>query len=283
MNKLLFNKLTGAGNDFIFIDLNKNTEFSINSDLIRKLCDRRFGIGADGVITISSIKNYSFEMSYYNSDGSKGSLCGNGARCAIWYSKVSGRAESNQVKFLCEGIEYVGEIVEHQITKFYLKNPKQIKLNFKVKAGGQLLKASFLNTGSPHLVINISDVKDISNNNNFYQELNEFPVLELGRELRYHQDFSPDGTNVNFYLETENEIKLRTYERGVENETLACGTGSVAAALTSFLNEKKSPPIKIKTWGGDTLIVNFESENKMIRNLSLTGPAKIVFCGEIEI
>lgn len=284
MSKIKFHKLTGAGNDFIFIDLNENRDFSISSDLIKKLCDRRFGIGSDGVIVISDVPEYSFNMEYYNSDGSKGSLCGNGARCSIWYSNISGRNKDNFVKFLCDNVKYSGEIIVKELTKFYLKSPTQVKLNFRVKEAGQLIKASFINTGSPHLVININDVlQNISLPNSFYSELKNFPVIELGRGLRYHPDFQPQGTNVNFYQETEDEIILRTYERGVENETLACGTGSVATALISYLNQKKSPPIKIKTWGGDTLIVNFEIENKRIRNLSLTGPAKLVFSGEIEI
>lgn len=284
MNKIKFNKLTGAGNDFVFIDLNENQNLSINADLIKKLCDRRFGIGADGLILISDSPNYCFNMEYYNSDGSLGSLCGNGARCAIWYSKISGRIKDNSVKFLCGQVEYSGEIIEEELTKFYLKNPTKVKLNFKVKAAGQLIKASFVNTGSPHLVINVTDVlQNTSSPNLFYKELKEFPLIDLGKELRYHPDFSPQGTNVNFYQETEDEIILRTYERGVENETLACGTGSVATALVSFLTQKKSPPVKIKTWGGDTLIVNFEIENKRVRNISLTGPAKLVFSGEIKI
>ncbi len=284
MSKIKFHKLTGAGNDFIFIDLIENRDFSISSDLIKKFCDRRFGIGADGVIVISDVPDYSFNMEYYNSDGSKGSLCGNGARCSIWYSNISGRSKDNFVRFLCDQVEYSGEVINKELTKFYLKTPTQVKLNFRVKAAGQLLKASFINTGSPHLVININDVlQNISLPNSFFSELKNFPVIELGRELRNHPDFHPQGTNVNFYQETEEEIILRTYERGVENETLACGTGSVAVAILSFLNQKKFPPIKIKTWGGDSLIVNFEIENKRIRNLSLTGPAKLVFSGETEI
>ena len=284
MSKIKFHKLTGAGNDFIFIDLNENQNLSINSELVKKLCDRRFGIGADGLILISDIPDYCFRMDYYNSDGSKGSLCGNGARCAIWYSKLSGRCKNDFVNFLCEAKEYRGEIINDELTKFYLKTPSEVKLNFRVKANNQLIKASFINTGSPHLIINIIDVlKDRNVTNSFYQTLNDFPVLDLGKELRYHHDFSPNGTNVNFYHETENEIILRTYERGVENETLACGTGSVATAILVFLESKKNPPIKIKTWGGDTLIVNFELENKRIINLSLTGPAKLVFSGEILI
>jgi len=284
MGKIKFSKLTGAGNDFIFIDSNNNPGIAISSELIKKLCDRRFGIGADGVIIISDVSEYDFQMEYFNSDGSKGSLCGNGARCAIWYSNISVRNKDNKLSFLCDGIEYKGEIIDNELTKFYLKNPTQVKLNFRVKVYNQLIKASFINTGSPHLVINIKDV--LQNNvmpDSFYNDLINFPVLELGRELRYHPDFSPRGTNVNFYQETENEIIIRTYERGVENETLACGTGSVAVALVIFLNQKKLPPIKIKTWGGDSLIVNFEIENQRIRNLSLTGPAKLVFSGEIEI
>lgn len=284
MPKIKFHKLTGAGNDFVLIDLKENEKFNLNSEIIKKLCNRRFGIGADGVITISDVLNYSFEMQYFNSDGSKGSLCGNGARCALWYSFVSKRSSTDSVKFVCDNIEYKGEIIGKENIKFYLKSPTDIKLNFRIKAFGQLINASYINTGSPHLVINIFDVLQERNNiNSHYFDLKDFPVTELGRELRYHPDFYPQGTNVNFYQETDDEIILRTYERGVEDETLACGTGSVATALISFLNQKKFPPIKIKTWGGDSLIVNFDVENQRVSNISLSGPAKIVFSGEIEI
>jgi diaminopimelate epimerase len=277
--------MTGAGNDFIFIDLNENKYLSpLSSETIKSLCDRRFGIGADGVITICNLPDNSFKMEYFNSDGSTGSLCGNGARCALWFSKLKYKPSDSNMKFIYNGSEYRGEIIENEKVKFYLKSPTKVKLNFRVKIFNQLIKASFVNTGSPHLVVNIADVlKDTSQHNACYDSLENFPVFDFGRGLRYHPDFSPQGTNVNFYQDKGDELIIRTYERGVEAETLACGTGSVATALVCFLLGVKKPPIEIKTWGGDSLVVNFDVENKRISNLSLTGPAKLVFSGEIEI
>lgn len=284
MYKIQFHKFTGAGNDFIFIDLNKNPNFNLSEVLIKKLCNRYFGIGADGVVIIEDSLNADFSMKYFNSDGSSGRLCANAARCAIIYSKISQQNLNNYVKFFCDGIEYSGEILDNDLIKFNLQNPTEIQLNFFLEINGFLLKSSFVDTGSPHLVINISDIlQDKSNPTSFYNDLENFPLLELGRKLRYHSKFSPTGTNVNFYYLSEDEIIIRTYEKGVEGETLACGTGAVATALVCFLNDKKIPPIKFRTWGGDSLIVNFNIEKNIFYNFALIGPAKLIYTGEIII
>jgi diaminopimelate epimerase len=159
-----------------------------------------------------------------------------------------------------------------------------MKQNFKIKAGNQLIPASFVDTGSPHIVVKVNDVlRNPSDPDSFYNDLDSFPVYELGKEIRYHKDFIPDGTNVNFIRIHDVEIDIRSYERGVENETLSCGTGSVAAALLAFVKENFHPPIKIHQKSGDVLIVNFKIEEQKVQELSLTGPAKIIFNGEITI
>lgn len=283
MNEIYFYKLTGAGNDFVFIDMKQNPELTLTPLQIKKICDRRFGIGADGVIIIRDIKDYDFEMLYYNADGSTGSLCANGARCAIWFAGKTNRLKNGRAKFISNGVEYSGEVIRNELIKFNLNPPSKVKLNFRIKAANQLIKADYIDTGSPHVVIEISDVlknSDIPFSN--YKNISEFPVYQLGKEIRYHKDFAPDGTNVNFYLIEDEKIYIRTYERGVEDETLACGTGAVATAISVFVNKKISPPISLITWGGETLIVNFDVENQKVSNVTLTGPAKFVFEGKIS-
>lgn len=283
MEKIFFTKMSGAGNDFIFFDKNQNPDLNLLPGTIKKLCDRRNGIGADGVIEISNHAQYDFEMSYYNADGSTVSLCANGARCAIWFASKSGRFNDGKTKFTSAGKEYSGEVIADELIKFNLNPPSKIKFNFKIKAFGQMIKANYADTGSPHVVINISDIqKKPSVPNIFFDDIKEVPVYQLGKEIRYHNDFAPEGTNVNFVKVVNNEILIRTYERGVENETLACGTGSVAAAIICSITDKLNPPITLKTYGGDKLSVNFEVENQRVKNPSITGPAKIIFEGSIN-
>lgn len=283
MENILFTKMSGAGNDFIFIDKNLNSDFQLTPGVIKKLCDRRNGIGADGLIQISDSDDFDFEMLYFNADGSTGSLCGNGARCAIWFANLTDRLKNGKAKFTSAGKEYSGEVIDTELVKFNLNPPSKIKFNFRISAYGQLIKSNYADTGSPHVVIKVSDIqKSPKVPNVFFDDLNQVPVLQIGREIRYHNDFAPAGTNVNFVDVVNNEILIRTYERGVEDETLACGTGSVAAAIICSVTDKLTPPITLKTFGGDKLIVNFEVENQRVKNPSLTGPAKIIFEGSVK-
>lgn len=283
MNEIYFYKLTGAGNDFIFFDKREFPSLTISPIAAKKLCDRRFGIGADGIIIIQDKDNYDFEMQYFNADGSSGSLCANGARCAIWFAEKTNRLKFRKAKFISNGSEYLGEVISDELIKFNLNPPTKSKFNFRIKVAEQLIKADFIDTGSPHIVIDIKDVlQDSKNPLSNFSKISDFPVYQIGREIRYHQDFAPSGTNVNFYTVENDKIYIRTYERGVEDETLACGTGSVATAISAFLNKKISLPISLITWGGETLIVNFDVENQKFSSLTLTGPAKIVFEGKIS-
>ena len=284
MKKLIFTKITGAGNDFVLFDKRINENFQLTSAEIIKICDRHFGIGSDGVLIISDSENLDFRMEYFNSDGSLGSLCGNGARSIIKYAFEYNWLKSENAVFENNGIQYSGKVLLNSDVIFYLNSPKNLKYNFKVKGANQMINAHFANTGSPHLIINIEDVlKNPANPNSFYTDIATFPVFELGRELRYSKEILPDGVNVNFIKKDDNKLLIRTYERGVEDETLACGTGSTAAALIAFSVFKLNPPIKIITKSNSELIVNFEVENQKVKNLSLTGPAEIVFSGEITL
>jgi diaminopimelate epimerase len=283
MKEISFTKLSGAGNDFVLFDRKLNPDLVLSEEKIKKICDRRFGVGADGVLVISDLDGYAFDMKYYNADGSTGSLCANGARCALKYGSVSGRVKKEKVKFRANEIEYSGLILDENKIKFFLNPPKNLNYNFKVKAANQLITASFADTGSPHLVIKINDVlENPANFSSFYKNIDDVPVFELGRELRYSPDFA-GGTNVNFIQVENGEIKIRTYERGVENETLACGTGSVASALISYVNDNLKPPIKLHVKSGYVLEVDFKIENQKVKELSLTGPAEIIFNGELSI
>jgi diaminopimelate epimerase len=281
MKKYSFYKMNGAGNDFIVFDKDKSPDLKLNPGLITKLCDRRYGIGADGVIVVNNTPDYDFDMQYFNADGSTTTLCGNGARCAIKFAYNTKRLKGKKTIFSSIGETYTGEVLNDDEVKFNLNTPKIYKYNFKIKAAGQLINASFTDTGSPHVVIKINDMlKNPVQLNSVYLDLADLPVYDFGKEIRYSKDFAPGGTNVNFIQLRENKIFIRTYERGVENETLACGTGSVAAALICYATEKLKPPITLITKGGNSLIVDFEVENQKVKNLSLTGPAEINYTGE---
>lgn len=284
MKKILFTKMSGAGNDFVIIDKNRNKNISLKPNQISRLCDRRSGIGADGLIFISDSKENDFKMDYFNADGSTGSLCGNGARCAIKYASESNRLKNGKAAFNSKAEKYTGEVLEQELIRFDLKSPARVKLNFRIKASSQLIKSHFVNTGSPHVVIEIEDVlahpKDL---NSRYRNIENFPVLEIGKEIRYSKDFAPDGTNVNFIQIRDGEVHIRTYERGVENETHACGTGSVAAAIVVNAHKNIVTPIKLKTLSGDELVVDFQKVGNKYEKVTLTGPAKTIFTGELDL
>ena len=276
--------MSGAGNDFILFDTKINPGLSLSADGIKRICARRTGIGADGVIFISDDEKLNYRMRYFNADGSTGSLCANGARCSLYYAKNSGRMKENYADFECNGFLYSGETLENGKVRFNLNKPKDIKSRFKIKAGGQLITASYADTGSPHTVILINDISiNPADPKKVYENINDVPVFELGREIRNHPDFSPAGTNVMFIDISGKEIKIRSYERGVEDETLACGTGSVAAAVIAFLNYNFKPPIELLTKSGDILTVDFNLQDKEFDKISLTGPAEVTFNGEIYI
>ena len=219
MGNIIFTKMSGAGNDFVVVDKRNNGNLTIDKKLVQKVCDRRNGIGADGLITIEDSTDYDFLMNYYNADGSTGSLCANGARCAILFASESGRLKDNKAEFISNDVVYKGEVISDSGIRFYLNPPKKIKYNFKIKVGGKLLNAHFADTGSPHVII------DVRESEGFLTSLDEMPVEALGREIRYLSEFEPAGTNVNFIDVKDGVIRIRTYERGVETETLACGTG----------------------------------------------------------
>jgi len=258
MTQLNFTKYQGTGNDFIMIDNRMAVVDPNNHTLIIKLCDRKFGIGADGLILIQNHPEYDFEMIYFNADASQ-SMCGNGSRCAVHFAR--------QLKLIGNSCRFLAIDGPHEAT---------IKGDIvKLKMGdvGKVDKIKedyFVNTGSPHYVRLVDDI-------------HSFPVFEEGKFIRNSERYKKEGTNVNFVeLRQDNEIFVRTYERGVENETLSCGTGVTACSLAVSLTGYRSP-VKVSTLGGD-LEVSFEKQpDNAFKQVYLSGPAQEVFQGTVLV
>lgn len=285
MEKISFLKMSGAGNDFIVIDTNTfpNLKNVLSQNVINKLCNRRFGIGADGLILIGNSGEADFQMNYFNADGSEGSLCGNGARCAIRFAEFTGRIKNDSVSFFSGNEKFSGKIVNKKIITFYLNEPKEINTELILKTEFGEIEVMFADTGSPHVVIDIDNSKEFLSKISNYNSIEDFNVIKIGKMIRNNEKFSPDGTNVNFIQIKENKLIIRTFERGVEDETLACGTGSAAAAIIANKVYGLNPPIELKTAGGEMLKIDFQFSDKNYKNLSLTGPAEIIFSGDFYI
>lgn len=254
-----FNKYQGTGNDFVIID-NRNKAFDPdNSALINKLCDRRFGIGADGLILISENHQHDFEMKYFNSDGKEGSMCGNGGRCSSAFAIKSGIAGKELSFKAIDGVHKAR--LDNGIIRLSMNDvqkPRKVSDNY------------FINTGSPHYVL-------------FRNNIDQIDVNSEGKKIRWSEDFAPDGTNVNFVEINDKEIYVRTFERGVEEETLSCGTGVTASAIASVLSGHfDTNPVKVRTKGGD-LEVAFKVSDDVISEIWLSGPATFVYEGIVEV
>lgn len=258
---LSFTKYHGSGNDFILID-QRSTDWIPKKDEIAWLCNRRLGIGADGLIVLTEKTGFDFGMIYYNSDGRESSMCGNGGRCLVAEAARLGRI-SNKAYFHASDGGHEAIILNSS------GNISEIRL---FMAGCHSLReyedGIFLNTGSPHFVRFVDSTEDIN-------------VIEKGRELRYEARFAPEGSNVNFVSIHPDYLDVRTYERGVEDETLSCGTGVTASALAAALiNPVNRGYYHIKTRGGE-LKVGFHQSGRSFDNIWLEGPACFVFSGKI--
>jgi diaminopimelate epimerase len=258
MMTIVFNKYQGAGNDFIIID-NRNDIFNPDdSKLINRLCDRRFGIGADGLILISKCSDHNFEMKYFNSDGFLGSMCGNGGRCSADFAIKSAIAGKKLSFKAADGVHKA--IAEDGVIRLQMNDPKEPLL-----VNGNY----FINTGSPHYVI-------------FRKDIDGIDVNSEGKKFRWADDFAPGGTNVNFVETEEKGIYVRTFERGVEEETLSCGTGVTASAIASVLSGHfDTNTVSVRTKGGN-LSVSFKVAGNNVSDIWLSGPANFVFEGKIE-
>lgn len=258
-----FYKYQGTGNDFILIDNRSKKMISKGQvELVKQLCDRRFGIGADGLILLENREGFDFEMVYFNSDGRESSMCGNGGRCVSAFANFLGIVKGN-----CRFLAIDGE---HESL---IKEGDWVELKMTDVANIEIGEDYFLmDTGSPHYVVFVEDVDDIN-------------VFENGQAIRYSQRFKDEGVNVNFVEPTSDKIIVATYERGVEDETLSCGTGVTASALAHYLQKpsKERTEIAIQSKGGNLLVRLEPSENGGFKNIWLCGKAEQVFKGEIEI
>ena len=256
--EIQFYKYQGTGNDFVMIDDREEHFDEKNLALVQKLCDRKFGIGADGLILIRNHADFDFEMIYFNADGSQ-SMCGNGARCAVAFSAFLG--------ILSEKTKFLAIDGPHEA---FLKNGLVELLMGNVSEISESGEDYFVNTGSPHHI-------------RFVDEIQNYPVFEQGKSVRYDEVYAPAGTNVNFIKPiAEDQIFIRTYERGVENETLSCGTGVTAGALV-YGSQHQLNHVKIKTLGGDLSVKFEENSTGGFEHIWLIGPAEQVFSGKIVI
>jgi diaminopimelate epimerase len=265
-----FVKMNGAGNDFILID-NRSGKIKLTIEQVVRLCHRQRGIGADGLFLLvpntSGKAEWSWE--FYNSDGSTADMCGNGARCfARFVQSVAGAKEQTSFE---TGAGVISATFHGMRVTVNLTAPKDLRLDEVVPAGGAKLTVHSLNTGVPHAVI-------------FVPDADKAMVQQLGAEIRYHERFKPRGTNVNFaQVLGPNHIRVRTYERGVEGETLACGTGVTASALVSSRVHKFTSPVKVCVQGGDTLEVSWKDTGDGFSDVKLNGPTDFVFKGTIQL
>jgi diaminopimelate epimerase len=252
---LQFFKYQGTGNDFIMVDDRTGT-FPVNQKYIEHLCHRRFGIGADGLILLQNTEGYDFRMVYFNADGNEGSMCGNGGRCTVRFAQDLGVFSNNTTFLAVDGPhEAKANLAEISLKMIDVETVEPDDNVF------------FINTGSPHYVMFVDDVQNTD-------------VVGIGRAIRYGDTYgSKDGTNVNFVeIIDAQTLRVRTYERGVEDETYSCGTGVTACALAAFVRLGMPSPVQVQTEGG-ALRVSFETDGNTFKNIHLIGPAVKVFEG----
>lgn len=269
--KIHFTKMTGAGNDFVLVD-NRDGRHRFRPEQIARLCNRHFGIGADGMLVAETDgKPDRIRMRYYNSDGGEASLCGNGARCFARFLQSRMEAQSPGTLSFVTGAGPVEAAFSEEEVSISMPDPGEARLRQLVSTRHGPLEVHWIHTGVPHLVV-------------FVQKLERIDVEEFGRELRWLPDFAPEGANVNFVgLLGPDRISVRTYERGVEAETLACGTGVTASALAANLVKGSSSPVSVEVRSGDRLRVGFERTGDRFHGVRLQGPALTVFTGEMEV
>jgi len=268
---LNFWKMNGAGNDFVMLD-NRDLSLALTTQQIAQLCDRHRGVGADGLLCVEpATDGGDFKMRYYNADGGEAEMCGNGARC---FGRFVNRLHDDKLSLIrfetlagMISAEFEGDQV-----RINMSAPHGLKLNTDLPVAGDVLTVHSVNTGVPHAVV-------------FVDDLEKVPVREWGAGLRYHEAFKPKGTNANFAKElAPGSISIRTYERGVEDETLACGTGMVACALIHHELTGAPSPVSVLVKGGDTLRVGFtETAPHEYTDVTLFGPADFVFQGSVTI
>ncbi|MFC2075144.1 diaminopimelate epimerase [Bdellovibrionota bacterium] len=267
-HRLPFSKMSGTGNDFIIIDNRQKIVPSEEQVELTKLaCHRTLSLGADGVIFIEPSSKADFSWAFYNADGSKAEMCGNGARCVTRYAQTNGIG-SGKISFETGAGLVTGAVINESFVQISMQDPHSIELDYQLQVDDEKLYVSSINTGVPHVVIEEKHVegKDLKS---------------LGRKIRNHPRFQPQGTNVNFIsIQDRGNIITKTYERGVEDFTLACGTGAMAIATICHARGLVDNPVKIHVAGG-TLGVNFKQTEQGYKNLTLAGDARLICEGEL--
>ncbi|MCE3283243.1 MAG: diaminopimelate epimerase [Chitinophagaceae bacterium] len=256
---LTFYKYQGTGNDFIIFD-NRNGEINLTEKQVRYLCDRRFGIGADGLMLLNAKPGYDFEMLYYNSDGRVGSMCGNGGRCLVKFAWDMG-IQKMDYRFLAYDGDHEADIDEEGWVNLRMQDVNKVIHN---------RGDAILNTGSPHYIKPVNEVKDLD-------------IFREGRNIRFSRAYEKEGINVNFVEQKDDYIIVRTYERGVENETYSCGTGVTAAALVFAHNDRGFNRVDVETPGGKLAVEFDKLDDDHFENIWLCGPATFVFKGEVNV
>lgn len=259
MKNIPFYKYQGAGNDFILID-NRQKLYQLSVSEIAKLCDRRFGIGADGLMLLQETAGFDFEMVYFNADGNESTMCGNGGRCITQFAKDLGIIKDKAVFIAIDGA-HEAQILENEIIALGMIDVHEISFEEE---------ATILNTGSPHFV-------------RFVEDLKTQDIVKEGRKIRHQERFGAKGINVNFVEKDNETLHIRTYERGVEDETLACGTGVTAAAIASVGIATGNFEIEVKALGGDLKVSFQKTDKEKAQHIVLQGPAQFVFQGNIQI
>lgn len=265
-----FTKMSGTGNDFILVDHRSPLiAREVMPEFARLVCRRRFSVGADGMIFIEDSDKADFKWAFFNADGSEAEMCGNGARCAARFAYLNGIAPAH-MRF-----ETLAGIIEANVSdvkvSLLMTEPRDYRPDLKLDCEGRSVTLHFIDTGVPHAVVFVDDYEHVD-------------VCRLGSQIRYHKKFKPAGTNVNFVQPLENgAFKVRTYERGVENETLACGTGAVASAIIAAVRGQTASPVEIVTSGNDRLTIIFDlDKGKTASNVFLKGPAHVIYSAELN-
>lgn len=269
MAEIEFWKMNGSGNDFILID-NRNGEIKDDemSQLVKGASRRRESVGADGVIFVIGSDRYDFAWRYFNADGGEVEMCGNGSRCVSRFAFLKGIAGSRMTFDTLAGP--VSSEVNGRMVKVLMPKPKELQIDVGLEMQEGWSTADFMNTGVPHVVVGVDDLLN-------------YPVREQGKFIRYHKLFSPGGTNANFMKRVgPDRIEIRTYERGVEDETLACGTGAIASALIASVRWMVSPPVRVRTRGGEELVIHFERDGHFFDQVWLEGSTSIVYQGQLN-
>jgi diaminopimelate epimerase len=267
---IAFEKMSGTGNDFVIID-NRTVGIPrvVQQDLARKICRRMFSVGADGLIFIEESTVADFGWNFYNADGSVAEMCGNGSRCAARFAYRHNIAGKKMKLETLAGIVEAEICEEEDIVRVKMTPPFDFRLDISLQIGDEERPVAYVNTGVPHAVI-------------FIQE-DDVPVKTWGRKVRFHQLFEPKGANANFVkLLPDGKLKVRTYERGIEDETMACGTGAVASALFASILKGIDSPVEVVTSGGDVLTILFDlHDGPVAENIFLQGPTRLICTGNL--